>query len=123
MSQAATVVPKLTEGDQVLFINGTTVADKNHEQVVMLIRETRDLRPRELKLVVKPASKESHTIKNQLRIRNTRSHSLENSQLGSESQNVDGNTERGKIITIFVRFLFTYLSRLLALALSILSLR
>ncbi|XP_062518188.1 tyrosine-protein phosphatase non-receptor type 4-like isoform X2 [Corticium candelabrum] len=53
---AATVVPRIIDADQVLFINGTSVTDKAHEQVVQLIRETRNLNPCALDLIVKPAT-------------------------------------------------------------------
>jgi hypothetical protein len=53
---AATVIPRLIDADQVLFINGTSVSDKTHEQVVQLIRETRNLSPCELDLIIKPAT-------------------------------------------------------------------
>ncbi|XP_049863028.1 tyrosine-protein phosphatase non-receptor type 4 isoform X2 [Schistocerca gregaria] len=48
--------PKLNEGDQVLFINGQNISGMLHEQVVNLIRETRDSASGELILTVKPSA-------------------------------------------------------------------
>ncbi|KAF6209442.1 hypothetical protein GE061_015189 [Apolygus lucorum] len=48
--------PKLNEGDQVLFINGIDVTGMPHEQVVNLIRASRDSRVGELLLTVRPSS-------------------------------------------------------------------
>ncbi|KAL1137787.1 hypothetical protein AAG570_009483, partial [Ranatra chinensis] len=47
--------PKLNEGDQVLFINGIDVSGMVHEQVVNLIRASRDSRIGELILTVRPS--------------------------------------------------------------------
>ncbi|XP_071446930.1 tyrosine-protein phosphatase non-receptor type 4 isoform X1 [Hetaerina americana] len=46
--------PRLNEGDQVLFISGHDVAGMTHEQVVNLIRSSRDTPPGELALTVRP---------------------------------------------------------------------
>ncbi|KAK7863894.1 hypothetical protein R5R35_007226 [Gryllus longicercus] len=46
--------PKLHEGDQVLFINGVDISGLLHEQVVNLIRASRDSASRELILTVRP---------------------------------------------------------------------
>ncbi|XP_073970241.1 protein tyrosine phosphatase Meg isoform X3 [Rhodnius prolixus] len=48
--------PKLNEGDQVLLINGIDIGDMPHEQVVNLIRASRDSRVGELILTVRPSS-------------------------------------------------------------------
>ncbi|XP_023707598.1 tyrosine-protein phosphatase non-receptor type 4 isoform X2 [Cryptotermes secundus] len=48
--------PKLNEGDQVLFINHHDVSGMMHEQVVNLIRASRDSPPGELILMVKPSA-------------------------------------------------------------------
>ncbi|BES96815.1 phosphatase non-receptor type [Nesidiocoris tenuis] len=48
--------PKLNEGDQVLFINGIDISGMSHEQVVNLIRASRDTRVGELQLAVRPSS-------------------------------------------------------------------
>ena len=47
--------PKLNEGDQVLFINNHDVAGMAHEQVVNLIRASRDSPSGELVLMVRPS--------------------------------------------------------------------
>jgi tyrosine-protein phosphatase non-receptor type 4 len=47
--------PKLSEGDQVLFINSHDVSGLTHEQVVNLIRASRDSPSGELVLMVKPS--------------------------------------------------------------------
>lgn len=47
--------PKLNEGDQVLFINHHDVSGMMHEQVVNLIRASRDSPSGELILMVKPS--------------------------------------------------------------------
>lgn len=46
--------PKLSEGDQVIYINGIDIADMSHDEVVNLIRNARDNSPGELVLSVKP---------------------------------------------------------------------
>ncbi|XP_071033049.1 tyrosine-protein phosphatase non-receptor type 4 [Parasteatoda tepidariorum] len=51
---ADTCIPRLTEGDQVLMINGRDVAGLTHDQVVKLIRASRDRHPAELVLTVRP---------------------------------------------------------------------
>ncbi|XP_069683313.1 tyrosine-protein phosphatase non-receptor type 4 [Periplaneta americana] len=48
--------PKLNEGDQVLFINQHDVTGMMHEQVVSLIRASRDTPSGELVLMVKPSA-------------------------------------------------------------------
>lgn len=47
-------VPRLNEGDQVLFINGRDVTQHSHEQVVMFIRAARETHTGELVLIVRP---------------------------------------------------------------------
>ncbi|XP_064647817.1 tyrosine-protein phosphatase non-receptor type 4-like isoform X4 [Lineus longissimus] len=47
-------IPRLNEGDQVLFINGRDVSQHTHEQVVMFIRASRETHSGELVLVVRP---------------------------------------------------------------------
>ncbi|BFY98244.1 hypothetical protein BsWGS_01284 [Bradybaena similaris] len=47
-------IPRLNEGDQVLFINGRDVSQHLHEQVVMFIKASRETHSGELTLVVKP---------------------------------------------------------------------
>ena len=46
--------PKLSEGDQVVLVNGIDIAHMTHEEVVNLIRNARDNEPGELVLIVKP---------------------------------------------------------------------
>lgn len=46
--------PKLNEGDQVIYINGIDVDGMLHEQVVNLIRQSRDSGTGELTLTVRP---------------------------------------------------------------------
>ncbi|BFZ01359.1 hypothetical protein BsWGS_04397 [Bradybaena similaris] len=47
-------IPRLNEGDQVLFINGRDVSQHTHEQVVMFIKASRETHSGELTLVVRP---------------------------------------------------------------------
>uniref|UniRef100_T1J8E8 Tyrosine-protein phosphatase n=1 Tax=Strigamia maritima TaxID=126957 RepID=T1J8E8_STRMM len=47
-------IPRLSEGDQVLFINGKDVSGYSHEQVVQLIRSSRETHTGELLLTVRP---------------------------------------------------------------------
>ncbi|KAJ8313697.1 hypothetical protein KUTeg_008258 [Tegillarca granosa] len=47
-------IPRLNEGDQVLFINGRDVSQHSHEQVVMFIRASRETHSGELVLIVRP---------------------------------------------------------------------
>nr|XP_022305445.1 tyrosine-protein phosphatase non-receptor type 4-like isoform X5 [Crassostrea virginica] len=47
-------LPRLNEGDQVLFINGRDVSQHTHEQVVMFIRASRETHSGELVLIVRP---------------------------------------------------------------------
>jgi len=54
-SPAATCVPPLNEGDQVLQINGRDVSGHTHEQVVSFIRSTRENHSSQLILLVNPA--------------------------------------------------------------------
>lgn len=57
-SPAETAIPKLTEGDQVLQVNGTDVSDLTHDDVVSIIRSTKDSVPGgELILLVRPNGK------------------------------------------------------------------
>lgn len=51
---ADTCIPRLNEGDQVLMINGRDVAGLTHEQVVKLIRASRETPTGELLLTVRP---------------------------------------------------------------------
>lgn len=51
---ADTCIPRLNEGDQVLMINGRDVSGLTHDQVVKLIRASRDRHPAELLLTVRP---------------------------------------------------------------------
>jgi tyrosine-protein phosphatase non-receptor type 4 len=54
-SPAETAIPKLSEGDQVLGVNGTQVDSLSHDEVVSLIRGTKDSKPGgELVLLVRP---------------------------------------------------------------------
>lgn len=46
--------PKLSEGDQVVLINGIDIINMTHDEVVNLIRNARDNPPGELVLIVKP---------------------------------------------------------------------
>lgn len=50
-------VPRICEGDQVVMINGRDVNGLMHEQVVALIRASREFRSGELVLTVKPNGK------------------------------------------------------------------
>ena len=52
--QAANANPPLHEGDQILYINGHSMSDQTHEQAVMLIKASKELRPCELIMVIKP---------------------------------------------------------------------
>lgn len=47
-------IPRICEGDQVVMINGRDVNGLMHEQVVSLIRASREFRSGELVLTVKP---------------------------------------------------------------------
>lgn len=47
-------VPRICEGDQVVLINGQDVSGLQHEQVVALIRASRESADGELVLTVKP---------------------------------------------------------------------
>ena len=49
--------PRICEGDQVIMINGRDVNGLMHEQVVSLIRSSREFRTGELVLTVKPNGK------------------------------------------------------------------
>ncbi|CAD5117044.1 DgyrCDS5868 [Dimorphilus gyrociliatus] len=53
-SPADLSLPRLNEGDQVLYINGRDVSQHTHEQVVMFIRASRETHSGELELLVKP---------------------------------------------------------------------
>lgn len=46
--------PKIAEGDQVLMINGHDISTLKHDQVVNLIRNSREYRGGELCLTIKP---------------------------------------------------------------------
>lgn len=52
-SPADLSIPRLNEGDQVLYINGRDVSQHTHEQVVMFIRASRETHSGELELCVK----------------------------------------------------------------------
>ena len=56
-------IPRLNEGDQVLFINARDVSAHKHEQVVSFIRSSVENHSGELTLVVRPngESSISHT--------------------------------------------------------------
>ncbi|KAL8615564.1 hypothetical protein ACOMHN_016141 [Nucella lapillus] len=47
-------MPRLNEGDQVLFINGRDVSQHTHEQVVMFIKASRETHSGELVLIARP---------------------------------------------------------------------
>lgn len=47
-------IPRLNEGDQVLFINGRDVSQHTHEQVVMFIKASRETHSGELVLIIRP---------------------------------------------------------------------
>lgn len=53
-SSADQCIPKLCEGDHVLFINGRDVSQHTHAQVVQFIRASREIHSGELVLVVRP---------------------------------------------------------------------
>lgn len=60
-SPAETAIPKLTEGDQVLRVNGRDVEGLSHDEVVSLIRGTKDTAPGgELILLVRPNGEFGH---------------------------------------------------------------
>lgn len=62
-SPADRVVPKIKEGDQVLLINGHDVSDLTHNQVVTLIKETREHTPHaQLVLTIKPSLNDGCTV-------------------------------------------------------------
>lgn len=50
--------PRISEGDQVLMINGRDIGALRHEQVVSLIRASREFRGGELVLTIKPQGEE-----------------------------------------------------------------
>ena len=52
--QAAKANPPLHEGDQILYINGHSMSDQSHEHAVMLIKASKELKPCELIMVIKP---------------------------------------------------------------------
>lgn len=54
---ADTSIPKLNEGDQVLSVNGKDVSGLSHDEVVSLIRSTKDNQP-ELVLLILPNGKQ-----------------------------------------------------------------
>ncbi|XP_070210282.1 tyrosine-protein phosphatase non-receptor type 4-like isoform X4 [Littorina saxatilis] len=47
-------IPRLNEGDQVLYINGRDVSQHTHEQVVMFIKASRETHSGELVLIIRP---------------------------------------------------------------------
>ena len=49
--------PRIAEGDQVLMINGRDISALKHEQIVSLIRSSREFRGGELVLTIKPQGK------------------------------------------------------------------
>lgn len=51
--------PRISEGDQVLMINGRDISAMRHEQIVTLIRASREFRGGELVLTIKPHGKMS----------------------------------------------------------------
>ncbi|CAG5120348.1 unnamed protein product, partial [Candidula unifasciata] len=53
-TSADLAIPRLNEGDQVLFINGRDVSQHTHEQVVMFIKASRETHSGELTLIVRP---------------------------------------------------------------------
>lgn len=53
-SPAVVCNPPVEEGDQVLYINGKSVADRTHEQVIMMIKASQETTPSELVLIIKP---------------------------------------------------------------------
>lgn len=52
-SPADTCIPKLNEGDQIVFINGRDISEHTHDQVVMFIKASRESHSRELALVIR----------------------------------------------------------------------
>ena len=52
--QAEKSNPPLEEGDQLLYINSKPVSHARHEEVITMIRASRDKTPMELILIVKP---------------------------------------------------------------------
>lgn len=50
--------PRISEGDQVVMINGRDISGLKHEQVVSLIRASREYRGGELVLTIKPQGEE-----------------------------------------------------------------
>ncbi|XP_058528289.1 tyrosine-protein phosphatase non-receptor type 3 isoform X4 [Ochotona princeps] len=59
-SPADTCIPKLNEGDQIVFINGRDISEHTHDQVVMFIKASRESHSRELALVIR--RKAVHTL-------------------------------------------------------------
>uniref|UniRef100_A0A5F9CS51 Tyrosine-protein phosphatase non-receptor type n=2 Tax=Oryctolagus cuniculus TaxID=9986 RepID=A0A5F9CS51_RABIT len=51
--KADTCIPKLNEGDQIVFINGRDISEHTHDQVVMFIKASRESHSRELALVIR----------------------------------------------------------------------
>lgn len=49
--------PRISEGDQVIMINGRDIGTLKHEQIVSLIRASREFRGGELVLTIKPQGK------------------------------------------------------------------
>lgn len=52
--QAAKCNPPIEEGDQVLYINGKSVAEQSHDNVIQMIRTSREQNPNEMVVIVKP---------------------------------------------------------------------
>lgn len=52
--QAARCNPPVEEGDQVLYINGKSVAEQSHDNVIKMIRTSREQNPNEMVVIVKP---------------------------------------------------------------------
>ncbi|GAB0093374.1 Tyrosine-protein phosphatase [Sergentomyia squamirostris] len=53
-------VPRVREGDQVIMINGYDISALKHDQIVSLIRASREYRGGELVLTLKPQAHEDH---------------------------------------------------------------
>lgn len=78
--------PRVCEGDEVVMINGRDVHGLKHEQVVSMIRESRDYRNGELLLTVRPNSLAPMSEEEPLY-----QYVPENDEIGSHSNLLDGD--------------------------------
>ena len=52
--QASKCNPPLEEGDQIIYINGKSVTESSHDDVILMIKASMESFPPELVLIVKP---------------------------------------------------------------------